>query len=193
MLIPRPETEELCALVIKENTLPAPRILDIGCGSGCIAITLKKEIPDAEVYALDISKDALDIAERNASSLEANVHFIQADILKENPFTDLQFDIIVSNPPYIPHSDKASMHKNVLAYEPELALFPEGDDALVFYRRIAELGKIILHEQGKMYLEIHHETGREAEKFFKSDPYSKINISQDLSGKDRILQAELRR
>lgn len=189
-LIPRNETEELVHLIIKENPQPHLRILDIGTGTGCIPISLALEMNSAEVYGLDISEGALQIARENAKEFKTDVKFYQIDILKEEiPFDDL--DILVSNPPYIPEKGKALMHKNVLDFEPELALFVPDEDPLLFYRVIAEKAKKCLKKGGKLYFEIHEDYGQEVLNLLNQQGYSKIELIQDLNDKDRIVKGIL--
>ena len=167
VLVPRPETEELVDWVIKEVTSQMPiasgstfKIIDVGTGSGCIAIALKRHLTDAEVWACDVSNEALNVARINADALRAAIDFIPIDFLDEDQRKQLpHVDIIVSNPPYVPESDKNEMRKNVLDFEPHLALFVPGNDALIFYDAIADFGKDKLNDGGKIYLEIHEGIG----------------------------------
>jgi release factor glutamine methyltransferase len=193
VLIPRPETEELVDLIISENsTSIGKNILDIGTGSGCIAITLQKNIKTAHVYAVDISAEALNVARRNAVQNQTDVTFIQTDILqlekaqKDIPYT---FDIIVSNPPYIKQEEKKEMEQNVLDFEPHLALFVPDQDPLLFYRHIAEFGKEKLKENGLLYFEINAACGEITCKMLQEKGYNKVQLIKDLSGKDRIIKA----
>jgi release factor glutamine methyltransferase len=186
VLIPRPETEELVELVIYEITNTKSQILDIGTGSGCIAITLKKSIPDAEVTSVDISDDALHIAQENATANRVSVSFIKMDILKNIP--ERKFDIIVSNPPYIGYDEKEKMNDNVLIYEPHLALF--SDDPLLFYKRIAEIAPQILNPNGRIYLEVSEFRAKEVVEIFTKSG-GKANIKKDMSGKDRMVAVRL--
>lgn len=189
-LIPRNETEELVHLIIKENPQPGLNILDVGTGTGCIPITLSLEMKEPRVYATDISAEALEIAKKNAELLHAKVQFFRSDILNENIPLD-QLDILVSNPPYIPNQEKSEMHRNVVDYEPELALFVPDSDPLLFYRKIAEKGKVALKPGGKLYFEIHENYGKEVQNLLLKTGYSKVQIIQDLNGKDRIVKALL--
>src|SRR5260221_14445101 len=157
VLIPRPETELLIQEVVKQNSTSS-RILDVGTGSGCIAITLKLEIPKAEVYGLDISTSALSVAKENANALKADVKFIQRDFLKD--FSTEPVDALVINPPYIKASEKESMRTNVLKYEPHLALFVSNDDPLLFYKAIALKSKTLLSPCGKIFVEINEQYGK---------------------------------
>jgi release factor glutamine methyltransferase len=191
VLIPRPETEELVDLVIKENRKRKDlAILDIGTGSGCIAVSLKKEMAQAKITAIDISAEALKVAKLNANDLKADVSFIKADILSESEkLTDLKFDIIISNPPYVRNSEKELMHQNVLGYEPETALFVSDKDPLLFYRTIIELSVKHLFPGGSCYFEINESYGNEMKDLLKSNHFSDIRILQDLRAKDRIATA----
>ena len=188
-LIPRPETEELVDWIVTENILDAPYILDIGTGTGCIPITLKKAIPKAKVAAVDVSEGALNLAHENAKQNGVEVDFRHLDIL-ENNFPFDQLDIVVSNPPYIPESDKAKMSSNVLSFEPHLALFVENHDPLIFYRRIAELAFQHLKVGGMLYFEIHERFGKEMIKLMEDISFTKVLLKKDLQGKDRMLQAQ---
>ncbi len=192
VLIPRPETEELVKLVpfpppVSDNEPPL-RILDIGTGSGCIAISLKSLMPQAEVYATDISEDALTVARKNADRLEPRVRLLKHDILNENiPVSDLDF--IVSNPPYVAQHEKKSMQQHVLDHEPHLALFVPDNDPLVFYRAIASRGKVVLKPGGKVIVEINAQLGESTVAVFKTEGYSDISLSKDMNGKDRFVTA----
>ena len=187
VLIPRPETEELVQLIVDE-CVGTSRVLDIGTGSGCIAITLSKEMPDATITAWDVSGEALAIARRNNDSLSAGVVFLHQDI-----FSDVlpcgQFDVIVSNPPYIAEREKQSMEANVLDWEPGLALFVPDDDPLRFYRRIALLGQALLVGQGRIYFEINRAYGEETARLLCELGYRNVRILKDMSGNDRIVTA----
>ena len=186
VLIPRNETEELVHLIIQENQQKGIRILDIGTGSGCIPITLALEMNEPLLYALDVSKEALETAIKNASKLDAKVTFEKLDILKEEiPYHGL--DIIVSNPPYVRYSEKEQMHKNVLEHEPHLALFVFDQDPLLFYRVIGEKAKKVLKPKGKIYLEINEALGEDTRKLMEHLGYSQVRIIKDLNGKERIL------
>lgn len=186
-LIPRPETEELVELIIIENRKASPKILDVGTGSGCIAISLQLGIMNSLVTGIDISSNAIEVAKKNASTLFSTARFELLDIIKNSPKGT--FDIIVSNPPYIPESDKLDMSPNVLKYEPEVALFVPDSDALLFYRRIAELAKESLTPEGILYFEIHESFGRETKEVLEKIGYQNITIIQDLNGKDRMVKA----
>ena len=189
VLIPRPETEELIEYFVREvkNKQKLPKILDIGTGSGCIAISLAKEIPAAEVHALDISAEALAIAQENAQRNEANVRFHQVDILSNNSLESLQFDIIVSNPPYITQQEATEMQANVLDFEPHLALFVENDTPLLFYRAILDFAQKSLQANGFVFVEINENFGNETAALFKQYGYQDIKIIKDLFNKNRFV------
>lgn len=187
VLIPRPETELMVRSVIKES-VGTPTILDIGTGSGCIAITLALEIPGSQIYGIDISEDALSVARQNSEDLSSHVEFSRVDILGDTTI-DQRFDIIVSNPPYIADTEKQEMKANVLEYEPHLALFVPNDDPIVFYRAIAKRGKSLLKPGGKVYLEINEKFGQEIVIVFKKEGYEAIVIEKDFDGKDRFFKA----
>ena len=194
VLIPRPETEELVDLIIDESQkakVESLKILDIGTGSGCIAISLAKNIPNAEVFAIDISKEALETAKENAKINEVKVNFIQQNILQINDLTfDLElstFDVIVSNPPYVRMLEKEEIKPNVLEYEPHLALFVEDNDALLFYRKIAQLAKENLSEDGKLYFEINQYLGKETVQLLVDLGFKNIELIKDIYDNDRIV------
>jgi len=193
VLIPRPETEELVEWIIKnqkntQSTKPL-RILDIGTGSGCIAISLAKNIPNAEVYALDISASALAIAEENASTNNVNVIFNEKNIL-ETDVLEHNFDIIVSNPPYVRNLEKAELMNNVLENEPHLALFVADKDALIFYEKIANLSQKFLVEKGVLYFEINQYLGKEMLDLLRNKDFSGLELRKDIYGNDRMIKAE---
>lgn len=186
VLIPRPETEELVDMILKENTfLPSPKILDIGTGSGCIAITLAKERPDAEVHALDISKEALDVARQNAQKLSAKVYFSQADILS-GYLEAGGFDILVSNPPYVLQKEKSTMATHVLEHEPHRALFVPDHDPLKFYKAILDFSKSKLKPNGKIYFEINEKYPTETIQLMESHGFINAEVISDLNGKSRM-------
>ena len=189
VLIPRPETEELVELILNENKGTQPHILDIGTGSGCIAISLQKHLPKASVKGWDISEKALAVATLNSKSNSVNVTFDQVDILSDYP-TDLHFDIIVSNPPYVLGSEKTDMHANVLDYEPHTALFVADNDPLLFYNRIADVAIQLLTNGGKLYFEINRAKGQETIKMLEDKNFSEIRLIKDISGNDRMVRAE---
>lgn len=187
VLIPRPETEELVDLIIKENDISRPKVLDIGVGSGCIAITLALEI-GGEVIGTDNSAHAISLASGNASFLKASVGLEKRDILQDD-FNFSELDIVVSNPPYIPESDRSQMHANVLDYEPDEALFVTDDDPLLFYRKIGTRAREALKVGGKLYFEIHERFGIEVKDLLEKLDYGSVKIHQDMQGKDRIISA----
>jgi release factor glutamine methyltransferase len=188
VLIPRPETEELVKLLTKKILGVGSRILDIGTGSGCIAISLAKTLNQAAVYASDVSADALAVAANNAARLEAHVQFFQHDILHE-PLTITNLDVIVSNPPYIKPSEKTQMNKNVTEYEPALALFASEEDPLIFYKAISAHGRSSLRKGGMAAVEINERLGKETADVFMMQGYQHVKIIQDVSGKDRFVTA----
>jgi len=191
VLIPRPETEELVEWVITNCRFPVDqlKILDIGSGSGCIPISLKRRIRRAEVWGCDISLPALEVAKRNAASLGTEINFIQLDFLDRQQWEQLpSFDIIVSNPPYVPEKDKATMQPNVLHYEPATALFVPENDPLLFYNAIAEFGKTHLNKSGSIYTEIHEDLGEAIMNTFQSTGYI-AEIKKDMQQKDRMVKA----
>lgn len=187
-LIPRPETEELVQLIINEQSCKNINILDIGTGSGCIAISLAKNIPTAKVSALDISEKAIDTAKLNALENNIHVNFFVQDILNASKTND-RYDVIVSNPPYIRASEKQFMEKNVLDYEPHTALFVDDNDPLIFYRKIALFAKDHLKGEGVLYFEINEALGKEMFQMLSKLNYNKIEIIKDLYDKDRIVKA----
>jgi len=193
VLIPRPETEQLVDLICSDlatrNDHPYLRILDIGTGSGCIAITLKNKLPQATVSAIDISEEALKIARSNAEKYKADVEFIKSDILTETQWEILtQYDLIVSNPPYVTLSEKQMMKSNVLDYEPHIALFVPDEDPLVFYRSILLFAKSKLSHSGCLWFEINEMFAAEMKDLAISQGFKKTNIIFDFHGKSRFLQ-----
>lgn len=189
VLIPRPETEELVNWILKDrNHSEEINILDIGTGSGCIAISLSKNLPSAKIAAIDISASALEVAGRNAVKNDVKLKLVKKDILQEN-MLDEKFDIIVSNPPYVRELEKKHMHNNVLKYDPPLALFVDDSDPLVFYRKIAELAINSLHDQGTIYFEINQYLGQKMVQLMKETGFHNIELKRDLYNKDRMLRA----
>lgn len=209
VLIPRPETEELVQWVLEDakeqhdrdaersrSVISTPlndrslQILDIGTGSGCIAIALAKHLPNAKVYALDVSKEALKVAQENAKTNQVDIEFIHKSILDPGLDLELQFDIIVSNPPYVRDLEKSEIHKNVKDYEPNLALFVPDDDALVFYRAIVQFSERYLLKKGSLYLEINQYLGEETKSVLKAHNFSEIELRKDIFGNDRMLKGK---
>ena len=205
VLIPRPETEELVEWIVNDvkargidvfSTDPTDadkttilKILDIGTGSGCIALALKKKMPKAEVWGCDISEEALNVARRNSASLNIRVDFQGVNFLDEAQQKFLpSVDIIVSNPPYIPHQNKETMHANVVDHEPHTALFVPNDDALIFYKALATFGKKRLHAGGTIYAEIHENLGAEVKQLFEKEGYAEVTIKNDMQGKQRMVR-----
>ena len=193
VLIPRPETEELVEWIIANCRFPVDelKILDIGSGSGCIPITLKRRIRKAEIWGCDISKEALVIAKKNAGTLGTDINFVQLNFLNSAAWAQLpSFDIIVSNPPYVPEKDKETMDPNVLNHEPVTALFVRDDDPLIFYKVIAEFGKTHLKSNGIIYTEIHEDLGKETTEIFQSAGYT-TELKKDMQQKDRMIKSGL--
>ena len=187
VLIPRPETEELVDMVVKEWKNKAPSILDIGTGSGCIPIVLKKEIKKSRVTSIDISSDALAVARENAKNNKAEVEYILADM---RTYTSLyKYDIIISNPPYVMESEKNQIRDNVLKFEPSLALFVADGDPLEFYKSIAKISKHSLNLGGRIYLEINQQLGQETMSIFEEFGFNSF-VLKDLFGVDRFVVAE---
>lgn len=191
VLIPRPETEELVEWIIAGCRFPVRElsILDVGTGSGCIPVSLKRRIRKADVWACDVSRDALDVARQNATAIGVDIRLLEVNFLDQHSWNQLpSVDIIVSNPPYIPNADRAGMHANVLNYEPALALFVDDKDPLIFYRRLAEFGKTNLQPGGSVYMEMHEELADATAELFIQQGYS-IEIKHDMQGKKRMLRA----
>ena len=194
VLIPRPETEELVHCILQEHKEPNLRILDVGTGSGCIAVTLAEKLNQANVYALDISEEALTVAKQNALRNETAVQFIQADIFSSDMATFFPFptfDLIVSNPPYVTMREKAALKPNVLDFEPHQALFVPDDNPIRFYCRIAEFGRDILTTNGFLYFEINPLFGEKICRMLRQKGYRNIELTRDLSGKERFIKAKL--
>ena len=193
VLIPRPETEQLITEITqihKEDT--SLHILDVGTGSGAIAVALAKKLDDSSIMALDISEKALTIAFANAKNNKASIEFIQMDILDEANHTKLpQFNIIVSNPPYVKESEKSLMQRNVLDYEPEEALFVSDSDPLLFYRTIARLAKLHLLDSGELWFEINESEATGVEELMENNGFTKIQVYKDFKGKDRFVSGVL--
>jgi len=189
VLIPRPETEELVEWIVKDAKTPV-KILDIGTGSGAIPLALKKELPQAEVWSVDISEGALEVASANAVQLNLDVHFEQIDILSPAPQLP-SFDIIVSNPPYIRESEQADMEEQVVSYEPRIALFVPDHDALLFYRQIGLLALDKLTAGGRLYFEINEAFGKEVVVLLEEQGFIDVVLKQDIYGKDRMVRADI--
>lgn len=192
VLIPRPETEELVEWIVQSagDKHRQHHILDIGTGSGIIPVSVKKNMPAAEVSAMDISAEALSVAKKNAETNHTEIYFQQADILNENEWeTFAAFDIIVSNPPYIRLSEKNGMDSNVLLYEPHLALFVDDNDALLFYRKIICFAKRHLNDNGYLFFEINEALGDETVRLLQENNFSDITLKKDFQGKDRMVNA----
>lgn len=187
-LIPRPETSELVEWIADEAT-GSPRILDIGTGSGCIAVCLAKKIPGSKVTAWDISPEALSIAKENCNTNGTNIEFEQVDILSYQPVQE-RFDIIVSNPPYIKEEEKSGMEANVLDWEPHTALFVPDNDPLLFYRAIAQKAATMLTPGGKLFFEINRAYGKETCEMLASYGYIRIELRKDFADNDRMIKAE---
>lgn len=190
VLIPRPETLELVEW-IEEDLLGVEgcRLLDIGTGSGCIAISLASRLKELQVEAWDISEKALDTARKNADKNEVKVAFTQKDVLAVSPSEMAKYHVIVSNPPYITEKEKAEMEANVLDWEPSSALFVPDDDPLLFYRKIAELGLASLNKGGALYFEINRAYGQETLQMLKEMGYSRLELRKDLAGNERMIKA----
>jgi len=198
VLIPRPETEELVEWIIQDSKIEGfksrdfgIRILDIGTGSGCIAISLARNIPEAKVYAIDVSPEALKTAKENAGINQVEVVFLEKNILEASDM-EMQFDIIVSNPPYVRNLEKEEIKKNVLDNEPHLALFVEDNDALIFYRKIAELAAKSLSENGRLYFEINQYLGEEMMELLHNKGFQDVELRKDIYDNDRMTKAVLK-
>ena len=193
-LIPRPETEELVQWILEEYLAESQNqslhFLDIGTGSGCIAIALAKNLPSIKISALDISKPALQVAQENAQNNQAAVTFFELDILKASALPET-YNLIVSNPPYVRELEKKMMQPNVLSFEPESALFVSNVDPLLFYRKIAELAKQHLTPNGLLFFEINEYLGKELIELLLSIGFSEITVKKDIFNKDRMLSCKL--
>lgn len=185
VLIPRPETEELCAWITADSKASAsPKVLDIGTGSGCIAITLQLDMPESKVTAWDISADALDVARENAQQLGANVNFVRQDALNAKP--EGKWDVIVSNPPYICEKEKKDMAVNVLEHEPHTALFVPDADPLLFYRAITRLAVQTLSKGGRLYFEINPIYADDTCRMMRAEGMTEVELRSDMYGKQRM-------
>ena len=199
VLIPRAETEELVYLIletIKKEKITSVNILDIGTGSGCIPITLQQKNRSINAFAMDISAGAISLAKENNQAIRTNVNFILADALNwqnidNQHFTHQKFDVIVSNPPYIPFVEKKIMPRHVLDFEPHLALFVSNEDPLIFYRTIAEMAKIKLNQNGFLFFECNEYNANDVVKMLQKLDYQNVLLHKDMAGKDRMVQAEI--
>ena len=194
VLIPRPETEELVEWIINENSKSDKskkiKVLDIGTGSGCIAISLAKNLPNAEVYGVDVSKKAIETAKRNAINNNVDITFMFLDILDTEELK-CNFDIIVSNPPYVRNLEKQEIKKNVLDYEPHLALFVDDNNALIFYRKIASLAQKNLLENGQLFFEINQYLGKEMTDLLETMNFENIELRKDIYDNDRMIKGNI--
>jgi release factor glutamine methyltransferase len=194
VLIPRQETEELVEWILKSQKSKVEsqklKILDIGTGSGCIAIALAKNIPNAQVFAIDVSEKALATAQKNAEINKVDVTFLQKNIL-ETTYLEQQFDIIVSNPPYVRNLEKQEINKNVLDNEPHLALFVDDNDALIFYKKIAQLAQKNLSQNGQLYFEINQYLGQEMLELLEKMGFKNIELRKDIYGNDRMIKGTI--
>lgn len=189
VLIPRPETAELVEWITTEHATQSPRILDLGTGSGCIAISLSQQMPQATVEACDISTEALEVAQTNNHENGTSVTFFHHDILSLDSPLPHSYDILVSNPPYIKQSEATDMENHVTQWEPHTALFVPDDDALRFYRAIAEIGQTdALHPGGCIYVEINQALGKETVELFESYGYKEVTLRKDIYGNDRMIK-----
>lgn len=193
VLIPRPETEELVDWILNDDEISrqSGNVIDIGTGSGCIAISLKKNLSQAHVFAMDISKEALETAKENASVNQVEVNFIHDDILNPSGVGSKMFDVIVSNPPYITENEKQEMHQNVLIHEPHTALFVSNEQPLVFYEAIADFAKKHLCNGGSLFFEINEYLGKQTIEMLMAKGFIDIILRKDMQGKDRMIKAVL--
>ncbi len=188
VLIPRQETEELVHLILKENTIDK-QVLDIGTGSGCIAVSLAKFGQFKNVFGVDVSPSALKVAAQNSNNNKVKVNWIEKDILVSNTDDLPKVDFIVSNPPYITEREMAEMHANVLDYDPHIALFVENNAPFIFYERIAQIAQSLLKENGILFFEINEHFGKETQKLIRDIGFSNVELIKDLNGKDRMIRA----
>lgn len=194
VLIPRPETEELVEWIVADCRLlnEELKIIDIGTGSGCIPISLKKKLPEAIVSALDVCSEAIFTATENALAFETDIEFTLIDFLNETNWEKLgEYDVIVSNPPYVRQSEKESMMERVINHEPHIALFVPDNDALVFYRKLADFSKTHLKAGAAIYVEINEGLGKEVQELFQSKGFNQVVLKKDMQGKERMLKAEV--
>jgi len=187
VLIPRPEREELVELIKNENTKTDLILLDIGTGSGCIPLALKKLKPKWDIHALDVSVNALEVASKNAKQLNREINFFQHDILSENLNENHKFDIIVSNPPYITKNESYTLQKQVIDFEPHLALFVENENPLLFYDKIIGFAKQHLNQNGKLYFEINQKFGEEVKTLLEENNFYNVRIIKDINQNNRIV------
>ena len=185
VLVPRPETEELVALIVRENTTPAPRIVDLCTGTGAIAVSLAGEIEGARVEAVDLSPIAVEVAGENIKANGVNVALESGDVFEWEPEAEA-YDVIVSNPPYIPESERADMDRNVVDFEPAMALFVPDNSPLVFYERIADVALVGLREGGRLYFEIHEKLSEECAEMLRSKGFKDVAIHTDMNSKPRM-------
>jgi len=192
VLIPRPETEELVSWIISDNTNQFQKIADIGTGSGCIAISLAKNLNKSLIYALDKSPEALLVTRRNSKLNRVDIHISSFDIFDQNNHPDETFEIIVSNPPYVTENEKQFMHANVLHYEPGEALFVPDNDPLIYYRAIIDFALTHLKKDGKLYFEINESFGEEMALLLEEKNFQNIQLKKDINGKYRMIRGILR-
>ena len=188
VLIPRPETEELVDLIVKENKESDLKVLDVGCGSGAIAVALARNLPFSKVTALDVSPVAVEVTKSNAEALKAKIRVLQCDIFTDE-FPHETFDIIVSNPPYIDMSERSEMERNVLEYEPAEALFVPDADPLIFYKRIIAVGEKVLLSGGRLYFEINPRHAPQLRDLLEKEGFTEVEIVKDIHGKERFAKA----
>jgi release factor glutamine methyltransferase len=192
VLIPRPETEELVVWIVKQSAIDNRQlaIIDIGTGSGCIPIILKKKLLEADVSAIDVCSEALFVATENATEHNAEVNFFLLDFLDEEKWNELgSFDIMVSNPPYVKQNEKDSIHARVISYEPHLALFVPDNDALLFYRKLSDFAIKHLNANGNLFVEINEALSNEVVNLFRSAGFTDVQLKKDMQGKDRMIKA----
>ncbi|MFN0032328.1 MAG: peptide chain release factor N(5)-glutamine methyltransferase [Flavobacteriales bacterium] len=190
VLIPRPETEELVKLIVDNHRGTAPHMLDIGTGSGCIAIALKKNMPEAQIMAIDISNAALEVARRNAQAQHVEIIFEQVDILGDSPLS-ASYDVVVSNPPYVLRSDAVVMDEHVLNHEPHLALFVSDNDPLIYYKKIIDLSQTQLNKGGKVYCEMHEDLENAMRELFDNCNIQQFQFHKDMQYKTRIVEFQI--
>jgi release factor glutamine methyltransferase len=195
VLIPRPETEELVDWIVKKSQkskVKSQNIIDIGTGSGCIPITLKKKLPESDVSAIDVCSEALFTATENAMELNAEVNFLLVDFLDEEKWKELaQYDIIVSNPPYVKQSEINTMHERVKEFEPHLALFVSDNNPLLFYKKLSDFSMKHLKAGGKLFVEINEALGEAISNLFRSAGFVNVELKKDMQGKDRMVMASV--